>query len=152
MKNEDLTHEDLRKRAVKWLTGQHCGVVLSEMVSAAWETPDAIGWRAGYSMLVECKVSRADFFRNRDKHTLQRGGMGRERYFLVPPKLVRAEDMTIDFQGYGLLWAEPDRILLKVPAVPRDTDKDREIAMLTSALRRVKTREFLTIVREDRDA
>ena len=80
------------------------------------------------------------------------GGMGRERYFLVAPKLVTAEDMTIDFQGYGLLWAEPDRIALKVPAVPRDTDKDREIAMLTSALRRVKTREFLTIVREDRDA
>jgi len=38
-----MTHEDLRKATVRWLTNtKRCSVVLSEIVTAAWETPDGM--------------------------------------------------------------------------------------------------------------
>src|SRR4051812_16335771 len=69
---EKHTHESLRKFAVKWLSAsQRCSVVLSELVSAAAETPDAVGWRFGSSILVECKVSRSDFHANKNKPSVR---------------------------------------------------------------------------------
>ena len=45
-----------------------CGVVLSEQACVSGEMPDAIGWkRANHSVLVECKVTRADFLADRGK-------------------------------------------------------------------------------------
>ena len=141
-----MTHEDLRKHAVRWLSGtKRCSVVLSELVTSAWECPDAIGWRANHSILVECKASRADFFRNADKPTIRADrGMGRERWFLVPEGLVAVEDMA-RYEGYGLLWVVGSSVRVKMAAVARPTNEANEILMLVSALRRVKTREFLTI-------
>ena len=48
--------------AVVWLRRYRCGVVLSEQACVSGEMPDAIGWkRANHSVLIECKISRADF-------------------------------------------------------------------------------------------
>jgi hypothetical protein len=141
-----MTHEELRKAAVRWLTNsQKCSVVLSEMVSAAGEIPDAIGWKYGFSYLVECKVSRSDFKRNGDKHFIRNGsGMGCKRFFLCPKDLVTVDDL--EGSEYGLLWiGESGHIRILREAEQRETDARKEICMLTSALRRVRTREFLTI-------
>ncbi len=141
-----ITHEDLRKAAVKWLTNnQKCSVVLSEMVSSAMEIPDAIGWKYGHSYLVECKASRSDFHANDNKcHSRSGSGMGQRRFFLCPPETIKSDDLLES--DYGLLWLkESGRIQLVREALPRETDATHEIRMLTSALRRVKTREFLTI-------
>jgi hypothetical protein len=141
-----MSHEELRKAAVRWLTNaKHCGVVLSEMQSAAQEVPDAIGWNAGFSILIECKASRSDFLRNEDKCVIRSGGgMGRQRYFLCPARLIRPEDL--DDSDYGLLWLqESGHIRVAVEAPVRETDERGEIRMLVSALRRVRTREFLTL-------
>ena len=140
------THEDLRKAAVRWLTNsQKCSVVLSEMVSAAGEIPDAIGWKYGVSYLVECKVSRSDFKRNGDKCFIRNGsGMGCKRFFLCPKDLITIEDLA--GSEYGLLWiGEGGHIRIHREAEIRETNSRKEICMLTSALRRVRTREFLTI-------
>ena len=51
---------------------------------------DAIGWkRACHSVLVECKISRADFLADRDKPFRQKPefGVGSERFYLVPEGL-----------------------------------------------------------------
>jgi len=150
-----MTHEELRQRAVKWLTNRkRCSVVLSEMTSAAWEIPDAIGWKVATSFLVECKVSRSDFRANRNKaHVRSRSGVGRHRYFLTPPNLVRVEDLAevgsegVEPSDYGLLWAADDYIhVVKEATYRSEIDPQSETAMLVSALRRVRTREFLTIV------
>ncbi len=160
-----MTHEELRKEAVRWLTNtKHCGVVLSELRSAALETPDAIGWKYGQSILVECKVSRSDFHANKDKPSVRAGiGMGRQRYFLCPEGLIKVGDLddlmesatgelTWDCSGYGLLWlCQSGRIAVKKEAPARATDHVGEIRMLVSALRRVKTREFLTIIQGQED-
>jgi hypothetical protein len=151
-----MTHEELRKTAVKWLTNtRRCSVVLSEIVTGANETPDAIGWHRGgaFSILVECKISRSDFFRNDQKWCSRAGKLtGSQRYFMVPEDLVSESDMG-KFPEYGLLSVGAHRICVLVEAPYREPDMRNEVIMLVSALRRVRTREFLTInVIEDCDA
>ena len=63
-----MTHAQLVQKAVAWLRSYRCGVILSEQACLSGEMPDAIGWkRACHSVLVECKISRADFLADRDK-------------------------------------------------------------------------------------
>ena len=141
-----MTHEELRKAAVRWLTNsKKCSVVLSEMVSAAGDIPDAIGWKYGFSYMVECKASRSDFHANKNKpHERVNSGVGCNRFFLCVPEIIKVEDL--EGSDYGLLWlGESGVIRVKKEPTIRDTNHRKEICMLTSALRRVRTREFLTI-------
>lgn len=141
-----MTHEDLRKAAVRWLTNsKKCSVVLSEMSSSAGDIPDAIGWKYGFSYMVECKASRSDFHANKNKpHERADSGVGCHRFFLCAPDIIRSEDLADS--DYGLLWVGDSGVVRakKEPTV-RETNHRKEICMLTSALRRVRTREFLTI-------
>ena len=146
-----MTHEELRKIAVKWLTNsKKASVVLSEMVSLASQVPDAIGWQTSRSTLVECKVSRSDFLADKDK-VHQRSGctVGGRRFYLTPPGLLQVSDLP---EGWGWLEARDGYVKMR-----RDSDhfsmtdqaKNDEIAMLVSALRRIKIRQFLVIVPEE---
>ena len=101
-----LTHRQLCDLAVKWLqrpasrSGPGCQVAFSEC-RADWkgETPDAIGFRAAVfkeaSVVVEVKVSRADFLADRKKpHRIDPSlGMGTYRYFMVPAGLISPEEL-----------------------------------------------------------
>ncbi|HEX9959843.1 MAG TPA: hypothetical protein VGB00_02855, partial [Pyrinomonadaceae bacterium] len=84
--SERFTHAELVAIAREWLKTHHCSVVVSEITSAASEQPDAIGWRGGNSILIECKVSRSDFLADRKKSFREHleMGMGDYRYFLAP--------------------------------------------------------------------
>ena len=87
-----MTHAQLVERAVRWLRSYRCGVVLSEQACVSGEMPDAIGWkRASHSVLVECKVTRADFLADRGKpfRAKPEQGVGSERFYLTPPGLVK---------------------------------------------------------------
>ena len=67
--------------------------------------PDAIGWKKEcHSVLVESKVSRADFLADREKSFRQKPelGIGCERYYLAPRGLIRIEELPA---GWGLLEA-----------------------------------------------
>ena len=101
-----MNHDDLVKRAGRWLRSKGCSVVLEELVAYTknGETPDAIGWVSQNSVLVECKVSRADFLRDAKKpfrNPLYRSvqGMGRWRFYLTPPGLLGAGDCP---EGWGI--------------------------------------------------
>src|SRR5215468_10614440 len=98
-----MTHEKLVARAVGWLRRYGCGVVLSEQSSASGETPDAIGWKRGcHSVVVECKISRADFLADQEKPFRQKTerGMGCERYYLAPVGLIQPSELP---NRWGLL-------------------------------------------------
>lgn len=144
-----MTHDDLVKRAVRWLTNtQHCGVVLAEMSAAAMERPDAIGWQAHKSILVESKTSRSDYLAQRNKPCVQAGRLiGNERYYLCEPHVIQLPD--VEGTDFGLLWIKDGGVSVRLRAkhralsVPELCD---ERAMLVSALRRIRMREFLTIV------
>lgn len=66
-----LTHDQLCKRAMRWLSGtRRCNPVFSNIASCA-EIPDAIGWASCYywegSQVMECKTSVSDFYADKQK-------------------------------------------------------------------------------------
>lgn len=124
-----MTHADLVQRAVQWLrTTQGCGVVLAEYRCSHAYEPDAIGWRRGGldCVVVECKVSRADFRADRKKmiHLNPDSGPGHFRTYLTPPGLVRAEEVP---DGWGLaeVHGARVRIIVKAPRCPAESNVRR---------------------------
>ena len=108
-----LTHDDLVRRAVRWLRKTRgCGVVFAEMVTAAPMIPDAIGWcMAGqWSVLVEAKASRSDFFADRKKcHFGAPDSPGQERWYITPKGLVQPDELPAE---WGLLECSAKRIVV----------------------------------------
>jgi hypothetical protein len=146
-----VTHKELVRAAVRWLTGtQHCGAVLAEISTSAMENPDAIGWQTHKSIVVECKASRADFLANKNKPCIRIGHLvGNERYFICEPFVIKPEDL--EGTDYGLIIVDGGYSRVKIRAKFRALDSGEhqdERTMLVSALRRIQTREFLTIVPE----
>jgi len=138
-----MTHAQLVERAVRWLRWYRCGVVLSEQACVSGEMPDAIGWkRANHSVLVECKVTRADFLADRSKpFRLQpEKGVGSERFYLTPPGLVKSAELPA---GWGLLELRRGRIET-VQASAKNlrtaTGLRYEMNLLLASLRRVEVR------------
>ena len=105
-----MTHSQLVERAVRWLRSYRCGVVLSEQACVSGEMPDAIGWKqACHSVLVECKVSRADFVADREKPFRRKPdrGVGSERFYFSIPGLIKIEELP---PGWGLLEWRKGRV------------------------------------------
>jgi hypothetical protein len=138
-----MTHAQLVERAVRWLRGYRCGVVLSEQACVSGEMPDAIGWKkACHSVLVECKVTRADFLADRVKPFRQKPekGVGSERFYLTPPGLAQVEELPV---GWGLLELRRGRV-----EMVRASEKNLrtaagfryEMNLLLASLRRVEVR------------
>jgi len=93
-------------------------------------------------VLVECKVSRADFLADRDKpfRLKPEKGVGSERFYLTPPNLVRVEELPV---GWGLLQCRRDRVEMIHPSVKnlRTAVGFRyEMNLLLASLRRVEVR------------
>lgn len=137
-----MSHAELVKRAVRWLrTTRRMKVVAAEPCAGrVGENPDAIGWDgAGRSVLVEVKVSVADFRRDRDKPCRRNGtaGMGGERWYLTPPDLLNPCQLS---DGWGLLELRNDRVCRVVPAVERtdagiaECERPLIVAMVRAAL------------------
>ena len=138
-----MTHAQLVEQAVRWLRSYRCGVVLSEQACVSGEMPDAIGWkRASHSVLVECKVTRADFLADRAKPFRLKPdqGVGSERFYLTPPSLVKTEELPA---GWGLLELRRGRIEM-VQASAKNlrtvTGFRYEMNLLLASLRRVEVR------------
>jgi hypothetical protein len=138
-----MTHDKLVMRAVAWLRSYGCGVVLSEQSCVSGETPDAIGWkRASHSVIVECKVSRADFLADREKPFRRKPeiGMGCERYYLAPPALLTPDELPA---GWGLLELRGREVQRVFPAQEKMRSARGfryEMNLLLASLRRVEVR------------
>lgn len=154
-----LTHKELCSLAVAWLqrpasrSGPGCTVAISE--TSNWingEIPDAIGWRPyrqerSGSVVVEVKVSRADFLADANKPHRQDGsaGMGAYRYFMAPEGILRVDDLPpkwglVEINNRGHLKVLAGHVLLGY----RDEDTWRhehnqyaEICTLAMTLNRV---------------
>ncbi len=138
-----MTHALLIRKAVEWLRGYRCGVVLSEQACVSGEMPDAIGWkRACHSVVVECKVSRADFLADGAKPWRQNPetAVGCERFYLAPRALIRSEELP---GGWGLLELHNRRIHVARPSrknLRSDEGFRCEMNLLLASLRRVEIR------------
>ena len=138
-----MTHSKLISLAVAWLRRYRCGVVLSEQACLSGEMPDAIGWKkACHSVLVECKVSRADFLADRAKPWRQKPetGVGAERYYFAPRGLIAIEELA---GGWGLI-----EVCGRETAIRKKSAKnlrsalgfEYEMNLLLASLRRVELR------------
>lgn len=144
-----MTHDELVLIAEKWLTNIGCGVTFAELTTACPETPDAIGWKQTTSVLVEAKASRADFHADKNKsfRAYPDQGLGCWRFYLTPELLILPHELPA---GWGLLYATGNgvRRVHGVPASPGDwhrnhpfkANRDHEMILLLSALRRLKLR------------
>ena len=140
-----MTHQQLVRLAEQWLRSRYrCGIVLSEQSCASGETPDVIAWKGKCrSVVVECKVSRADFFADQEKPFRKDPGlaMGCERFYLVPQGLVAAHDLP---KKWGLLEAKGREARMAVKPC-RQSQRSQtglmwEMNLLLASLRRVEVR------------
>src|SRR5208283_3296292 len=102
--SHEARHAQLVARAVEWLRRRYkCGIILSEQSCATGEVPDVIAWK-GFckSVLVECKVSRADFLADAAKPFRLKpdDGMGSQRFYMAPACMIRADELP---KHWGLL-------------------------------------------------
>lgn len=89
-----MTHAELVLIASKQLTKWRCLPVCTELSTqnSSGEIPDAIGWLARCSILIECKVTRRDFLKDRGKifrYDLPTAGMGDFRFYFTPPGVIK---------------------------------------------------------------
>ncbi len=144
-----MTHAELVNAAAKYLKYNcRCGVVFTELVSAAGEIPDAIGFRMDYSIVIECKASKNDFLQDAKKryriHSWM--GMGSYRYYMCPEGLLKPGDMP-DKWGLIYVTGAGKRILVRGHK-GNMTDMEflftekcliNEYSVMYSALRRLRT-------------
>lgn len=109
------THAELCHAGERWWRRHGCRVTLRDPFKAlvhTGECPDVIGWRDGYSVLIECKVSRSDFLADRKKPFRKKPelGMGDARLFLAPPNVIHVADLP---PGWGLLIYESWRVRIE---------------------------------------
>src|SRR5208283_189366 len=142
---DEARHSQLIARAVEWLRRRYkCGIILSEQYCATGEVPDVIAWKGRCkSVLVECKVSRADFLADGAKPFRQKPeeGMGSQRFYMAPAGIIRAEELP---KSWGLLemcgrdvgmTVKPGRVDLRTEA-----GLMKEMNLLLASLRRMEVR------------
>lgn len=137
------THQELVLRAEKWLKNK-CNIVLADPYtqSVNHEWPDAIGWKVykKRSLLIECKVTRADFLADKNKQhiVVPSVGMGDQRYYMCPPDLIHPSDLK---PWFGLLWCYPKKVICKQKPNsgshgPISGNKEAEAILLSCELNR----------------
>jgi hypothetical protein len=141
----EARHAQLVARAVDWLRCHYkCGIILSEQSCATGEVPDVIAWK-GFckSVLVECKVSRADFLADAAKpFRLNPGeGMGSQRFYLAPAGIINANELP---KHWGLLelYGRDIRVAVKPGRIDLRSEVGlrKEMNLLLASLRRVEVR------------
>lgn len=141
----EAKHAQLVSRAVRWLRHHYkCGIILSEQYCATGEVPDVLAWK-GFckSVLVECKVSRADFLADAGKpfRLKPEEGMGSQRFYMVPAGIIRTEELP---RHWGLLELCGREVEMTVKPGRTDLRSEvglmKEMNLLLASLRRVEVR------------
>ncbi len=139
-----MTHAQMVDLAVAWLRRYRCGIVLSEQACASGEVPDAIGWKGKCrSVVVECKISRADFLADRGKpfRLNQEIALGCERFYMAPAALIAPQELP---PGWGLLECLGRKVEIRVRPARRSlrtaAGMEFEMNLLLASLRRVEIR------------
>ncbi len=141
-----MTHAALVELAVRWLRSSYrCGIILSEQACCTGEIPDVIGWKGRCrSVMIECKISRADFLADRNKpwRADPAGALGCERFYMAPAGLIGAGELPL---GWGLLEVRSHKVEVTVPCNKRKSLRTpegllNEMNLLLASLRRVEIR------------
>lgn len=149
------THSELVDVAAEWLKKSRyknahclsgpCPIVVTELTTSAMEQPDVIGWHSGRTILIEVKVSRADFFADGNKpfRKIPDQGVGQVRWYLCPEGLIMPEEIPAK---WGLLWAlDGGKVRVKKDPELQKCNRDAEALILVSVIRRQATWQPLRV-------
>ncbi|MCK5607550.1 hypothetical protein KAR91_37045 [Candidatus Pacearchaeota archaeon] len=157
-----LSHDDLVSLGEKWLINtKKCSFAFSELkCTRIYEIPDCIGFRDGYSVLIECKASRADFLSDKKKmfRKYPEQGLGSFRFFLCPEGVINPSDLP---EKWGLVWITVQGKARQIVGPKgnawsytggehefRERNLQGEWFLMTSALRRIHLRGLLPSIYE----
>lgn len=139
-----MTHAHLVRKAEEWLRRHYrCGIVLSEQACCSGEIPDVIGWKGKcHSVVIECKITRADFHADRAKPWRQNSeiALGCERFYLTPKSLLEPSELP---QGWGMLELHRGKVEIRAKSkrnLRSQTGQMYEMNLLLASLRRVEVR------------
>lgn len=140
----EISHRELVDRAFLYLHTIGCSIRFKERISSVSENPDAMGFGGReFSVLIECKASRADFITDKNKWFRKRteDGMGYKRYFMAPVGMLKPSEIP---KGWGLLEVFEKtprmnrRVFITVEAKAfHERNREAEIKYLVSAIRRI---------------
>lgn len=133
-----MTHAELIALAERWLRRTRHPVVLADVrANIVNEQPDVIAWtNSGFSRIVECKASRADFLRDARKWHRRdpKDGMGCERWYFAPAEVLRVDELP-ERWGLAEITGRSVRVVQK-PGRFLIHNTRAERALLVSAIRR----------------
>jgi hypothetical protein len=89
-----MTHKYLVEIGYKWCLSR-CGFAFKELSCINAEIADVIGFNSNGTFLIEAKVSRADFLKDKKKPFRCNPciGMGDWRFFIAPKGLIKIEEL-----------------------------------------------------------
>lgn len=157
LKNNILSHKELIEYGCKFLKrrnyqfnmeshyGPCCTRIFKELVTAAGEVPDVIGFRGSVSYLIEAKTSLSDFYSDRLKpwRCGKNSGMGNFRYYISQKGIIPVNKIP---DNWGLLEIIENKIYMTKDAKYVEADKKMEIVLLLSWIRRVGCDEDISMM------
>ncbi len=137
-----MTHDELVLRGRNWLKNNpnsrmRFPIILTEYKSYANSEPDVLGLNHARSVVIECKVSRSDYFADQKKRCMRMSTrLGSYRYYLCPAGLLRVDDIK---NGWGLLYCHPHKITIEKDATfyPPEETRPEEYQIMYSIIRRL---------------
>ena len=139
----DMTHRELCllaakkiRTAIDWDVPKCPYSIVEPFSFCSYEQPDVFAWCYWTTVMIECKVSHADFLADLKKpfRLKPESGIGRHRYYCCPEGIIKAEEVP---EGFGLLYAIDGRLKLIKKAVPFDRhNQNGEIGIVTSIVKR----------------
>ncbi len=127
-------HKDIKKdRNGKWIN--YDKIVAVELESYGADHADVWGTSGCDTSIIEVKVSRSDFLRDKNKICRKKKeyACGNYRYYLTPKGLIKPEDLP---ENWGLLEYNEGKIVEIVHPLPILTYNYSDLCMLTSIMRR----------------
>ncbi|GIC77643.1 hypothetical protein [Moritella sp. F3] len=104
-----VQHEKLSELAAKWAKKQGFPIIATNLgASGCREKVDLIAFRSNCTLMIESKVSRADFRVDAKKPERQTGGVGTYRFYITPVNMVSISEIP---DGWGLLYVEGKKVI-----------------------------------------
>lgn len=143
-----MTHKELVNLSYKFvLKNISCGFAVKELKTTTNEIVDVLGFGAwNHSVLLEIKVSRTDFLKDKNKPFRKNPeqGVGKYRFYCCPKNLIKIEELP---ENWGLIYYENNKLeIVHNPYCSSlngnifkggfNYNKDAERAIMYSALRR----------------
>ena len=137
------SHKELVELAGNVLLMSH-KIACTEVQTYSTELPDCFGWQNGqvhwlndeyvrkevgfiFTTLIEVKVSRSDFLRDRKKPHRQELGMGNYRYYCCPDGMIKPDELP---ENWGLFYEINGKLKSIKTATYVESNKQEELWLL----------------------